>query len=97
MFFCVTKESYIYIRVFETKYHLLSIAKDLCSILFADIFESRQEKNISFKMANCCDNMLKYIVFLFNFAFFATGCILIGIGAYVQIKMRSYFDFLGKF
>jgi hypothetical protein len=47
-------------------------------------------------MGNCCDNMLKYIVFLFNFAFFATGCILIGIGAYVQIQMKSYFDFLGN-
>jgi hypothetical protein len=47
-------------------------------------------------MANCCDSMLKYIVFLFNFAFFATGCILIGIGAYVQIQMKSYFDFLGN-
>lgn len=47
-------------------------------------------------MANCCDSMLKYIVFLFNFAFFATGCILIGIGAYVQIQMKNYFDFLGN-
>ena len=48
-------------------------------------------------MANCCDNMLKYIVFLFNFCFFITGGLLIGIGAYAQIKMKSYFDFLGKF
>lgn len=48
-------------------------------------------------MANCCDNMLKYIVFLFNFCFFITGGLLIGIGAYAQIKLKSYFDFLGKF
>jgi len=46
-------------------------------------------------MANCCDSMLKYIVFLFNFCFFITGCLLIGFGAYVQIEMKSYFDFLG--
>lgn len=47
-------------------------------------------------MGNCCDNMLKYIVFLFNFCFFVTGCILIGVGAYVQIQMKDYFDFLGS-
>jgi len=45
----------------------------------------------------CCDNMLKYIVFLFNFIFFLTGTALIGIGAYVQIQMKDYFDFLGEF
>ena len=45
---------------------------------------------------SCCDNMLKYIVFLFNFIFFLTGTVLIGAGAYVQIQMKNYFDFLGK-
>lgn len=47
-------------------------------------------------MANCCDSMLKYIVFLFNFLFFITGGLLIGIGAYAQIKLKNYFDFLGS-
>lgn len=45
---------------------------------------------------SCCDNMLKYIVFLFNFIFFLTGTVLIGAGAYVQIQMKNYFDFLGS-
>jgi CD63 antigen len=50
----------------------------------------------SFKMANCCYSMLKYIVFLFNLLFFITGGLLISIGAYAQIKLKNYFDFLGS-
>jgi len=43
----------------------------------------------------CCDTLIKYIVFLFNFVFFLTSVALIGIGAYVQINMTKYLDFLG--
>ena len=43
-----------------------------------------------------CDTMLKYIVFLFNFVFFLMGIGLIGIGAYIQINMSQYLDFLGE-
>jgi len=44
---------------------------------------------------NCCDVLIKYIVFLFNFVFFLTSVALIGIGAYIQIHMTKYLDFLG--
>jgi len=43
---------------------------------------------------NCCDSMLKYIVFLCNFIFFLTGCAVLGIGIYVQLTMSDYYDFL---
>lgn len=43
-----------------------------------------------------CDTMLKYVVFLFNFVFFLTGVALIGIGAYIQVNMQKYLDFLGS-
>lgn len=43
---------------------------------------------------NCCDSMLKYIVFLCNFVFFLTGCAVLGIGIYVQLTMKDYYDFL---
>ncbi len=43
-----------------------------------------------------CDTMLKYVVFLINFVFFLTGIALIGIGAYIQVKMSQYLDFLGE-
>ena len=42
----------------------------------------------------CCDSMLKYVVFLCNFVFFFTGCLIIGIGAYMHIKMGHYYDFM---
>jgi CD63 antigen len=45
---------------------------------------------------NCCDVLIKYIVFLFNFVFFLTSVALIGIGAYIQIHMTKYLDFLGE-
>lgn len=38
--------------------------------------------------------MLKYIVFLCNFVFFLTGCVVLGIGIYVQLTMKDYYDFL---
>lgn len=46
-------------------------------------------------MDNCCDSLMKYIVFLFNFVFFLTGVILIGLGAYIRLTMKDYFDFIG--
>lgn len=44
----------------------------------------------------CCDKMLQSIIFLFNFIFFLTSAALIGIGAYIQIHMTKYLDFLGN-
>jgi len=44
----------------------------------------------------CCEVLIKYIVFLFNFVFFLTSVALIGIGAYIQINMTKYLDFLGN-
>lgn len=44
---------------------------------------------------SCCEVIIKYIVFLFNFVFFLTSVALIGIGAYIQIHMTKYLDFLG--
>jgi len=44
----------------------------------------------------CCDVLIKYIVFLFNFVFFLTSVALIGIGAYIQIHMTKYLDFLSN-
>lgn len=43
----------------------------------------------------CCGKMMKYVIFLLNFIFLLTGCVLVGAGAYVQAQMREYFDFLG--
>jgi len=45
---------------------------------------------------SCCEVLIKYIVFLFNFVFFLTSVALIGIGAYIQINMTKYLDFLGN-
>ena len=36
------------------------------------------------------------IVFLFNFVLVLTSVALIGIGAFIQINMTKYFDFLGN-
>ena len=45
---------------------------------------------------NCCDSMLKYIVFLCNFIFFLTGAAILGIGIYVQVEFTEYYDFLSE-
>ena len=45
---------------------------------------------------SCCEVIIKYIVFLFNFVFFLTSVALIGIGAYIQIHMTKYLDFFGN-
>lgn len=42
----------------------------------------------------CCGSMFKFFVFLFNFIFFLAGVAIIGIGSYMAIKMKDYFDFL---
>lgn len=43
----------------------------------------------------CCDNIIKSIIFLCNFIFFLTSIAIIGIGAYIQVNMTKYLDFLG--
>jgi len=45
---------------------------------------------------SCCEVLIKYIVFLFNFVLVLTSVALIGIGAFIQINMTKYFDFLGN-
>ena len=42
----------------------------------------------------CCDNMLKYVVFLCNFVFFLTGGLILGMGVYLHLKMEDYYDFM---
>lgn len=44
----------------------------------------------------CCDSIIRYVVFLFNFVFFMTSIALIAIGAYIQIHMKQYLDFLSN-
>ena len=43
----------------------------------------------------CLSTILRYTVFLFNLVFFLTGAALIGLGSYMHIHMKNYFDFLG--
>jgi len=43
----------------------------------------------------CCDNIIKYVIFLFNFVIFLVSVALIGMGAYIQVQMNQYLDFLG--
>ena len=45
---------------------------------------------------DCCANILKTSVFLCNFFFFVTGCLLVGIGAYVHVEMANYMDFMNE-
>ena len=40
-----------------------------------------------------CSSTFKFFVFLLNFIFFLAGVAIIGIGAYMAIKMKDYFDF----
>jgi len=46
-------------------------------------------------MDNCCDSIMKYLVFFFNFIFFVAGIALLGVGIYIQVTFKSYFDFIG--
>lgn len=38
--------------------------------------------------------MWKYIVFLCNFVFFITGCVIIGFGVYLHVQMNDYYNFI---
>ena len=42
----------------------------------------------------CLSEMMKYVVFLCNFLFFLTGCIVTAFGSYMHFKMKTYFDFV---
>lgn len=42
-----------------------------------------------------CSATTKFLVFVFNFIFFLAGIAIIGLGAYMYLKMGNYFDFLG--
>lgn len=42
-----------------------------------------------------CSSTFKFFVFLFNFIFFLAGIAIIGLGSFMAIKMKDYFDFLG--
>jgi len=46
-------------------------------------------------MDTCCQSLVKYILFLFNFVFAVTGLALVGLGAYVKIQAEHYLDFVG--
>lgn len=45
-------------------------------------------------MDNCCDSLIKYIIFIFNFFFLLTGIALISIGSYMKVEMSNYLNFL---
>jgi len=42
----------------------------------------------------CCDGLFKFFMFVVNFIFFVAGCCIVGLGAYLNIEMKDYFDFL---
>jgi len=42
----------------------------------------------------CCETMLRYIIFLINFVFFLASVAIIAIGAYIQIQMKTYLEFI---
>ena len=48
----------------------------------------------SLKMATCCENILKYAIFLLNFVFFLASVGLISIGAYLEYQKSTYLSFL---
>jgi len=45
-------------------------------------------------MENCCESIIKYLIFFLNFLLAVAGLALIGSGAYVHIEANSYLDFL---
>jgi len=45
-------------------------------------------------MATCCENILKYAIFLLNFVFFLASVGLISIGAYLEYQKSTYLSFL---
>lgn len=44
----------------------------------------------------CCDQFSKYIIFFTNLVFFLASLGLIGIGAYLEIALKTYLDFVGN-
>lgn len=42
-----------------------------------------------------CESLARFFLFGFNFVFVLTGIALIGMGAYIQIEMTQYIDFIG--
>ena len=53
--------------------------------------------SISALKMGCCETMLRYIIFLINFVFFLASVAVIAIGAYIQIQMKTYLEFIGKY
>merc|ERR1719209_921048 len=47
-------------------------------------------------MNSCCQSLVKYSIFIFNLLFALAGVALIGIGTYIQIHGKHYFDFLSS-
>lgn len=43
-----------------------------------------------------CSSMFKFFVFLINFIFFVAGCGITGLGIYLHVAMKGYFDILGE-
>ena len=56
----------------------------------------RKVRMSAFTMSYCWRGCLKYSIFFFNFLFALIGLTLIGIGSYLQIHARHYFDFLSN-
>ena len=50
--------------------------------------------SISALKMGCCETMLRYIIFLINFVFFLASVAVIAIGAYIQIQMKTYLEFI---
>ena len=44
-------------------------------------------------MDNCCDSMLNKLVAIFDFFLFLIGATLIGVGAYIHVKMSDYLTY----
>ena len=45
-------------------------------------------------MDKLCNNVLKHIVFLFNFFLFLAGTTILAVGIYMKLHMNNYFDFI---
>jgi len=40
--------------------------------------------------------LVKYLLFIFNFVFFVTGAVILGVGIWVKVKYEHYFLFVGN-
>lgn len=47
-------------------------------------------------MADCCGNMLKYVIFLVNFVIFVTGCVVFGFGVAAHLKVGQLDGFMDE-